>query len=371
MSLMSRTSSEEAVLLQRAYPRQFQDARAFTVIELTGVLAIMALLAAAVIPNVIRRLDRAAWERETSDLSALTDGLLKSVLIEKRIPATNQIPAAIATYRNLSLNQVTTTPRGFQRAFLVDPNANINGNDLRSSPFVQTNGVWANPPANARVMILASIARPALSTISDSFNDIWNTPEGGKPASWTGQAEDLRIQRLELGKSFYKLYLLNLDTNAGYYTFETNAPISSVTSAGGQLTAYVLDGTSVKLYRGTTNGTTLQLRVIMDSDQSFVYLNNRWTRDLSSNDRGTLADGSFGDWVDQFLNCGGPGPPYPDNWASPQAIVDQLYTYLWAYSVWADSNFQGIGGTTSQNPLYRVAYAAEVSLDEFSNNLIH
>ena len=369
---MSRKSSKEAVLLQRAYPRQLQDPRAFTVIELTGVLAIVALLAAAVIPNVLRRIDRTAWEREKSDLSTLADGLVKSVLIEKRIPATNQIPAAIATYRNLSLNQVTTTPRGFQRAFLVDPNASINGNDLRSSPFVQTNGVWANPPANARVMILATIAKPGLSTITDSFNDIWNTPEGGKPASWTGQAEDLRIQRLELGKSFYKLYLLNLDPTNGYYTFETNALLAPVFPAGGQLTAYVLDGTSVNLYRRTTNGTTtLQLRVIMNSDQSFVYLNNRWTRDLSSNDPGTLADGSFGHWVDQFLNCGGPGPPYPDNWASPQAIVDQLYTYLWAYSVWADNNFQGIGGTTVQNPLYRVAYDAEVSLDEFSNNLIH
>ncbi|HXJ61163.1 MAG TPA: hypothetical protein VNU68_31340 [Verrucomicrobiae bacterium] len=368
---MSRTSSEKAVLLQRANSRQLQDARAFTVIELTGVLAIIALLAAAVIPNIIRRIDRAAWQRETSDLSAMADGLVKSVLIEKRIPATNQLPAAIATYRNLSLNQVTTTPRGFQRAFLVDPNASINGNDLRSSPFVQTNGVWANPPANARVMILGSIAKPALSTITDSFNDIWNTPEGGKPASWTGQADDLRIQRLELGKSFYKLYLLNLDPTNGYYTFETNA-LSSVPLAGGQLTAYVLAGTSVNLYRGTTNGTTLQLRVIMNSDQSFVYLNNRWTRDLSSNDPGTLADGSFGDWVDQFLNCGGPGPPYPDSWASPQAVVDQFYTYLWAYSVWAEKDFEGIiGGTTVQNPLYRVAYDAEVSLNEFSNNLIH
>jgi hypothetical protein len=216
-------------------------------------------------------------------------------------------------------------------------------------------------------MILASIAKPGLSTLADSFDDIWNTPEGGKPTSWTGQADDLRIQRLELGKSFYKLYLLNLDpTNNGSYTFETN-PLSSVPLAGGQLTAYVLDGTSVNLYRGTN----LQLRVIMNSDQSFVYLNNRWTKDLSSNDPGDLDPGGFGDWVDRFLNCGGPGPPYPNNWASPQAIVDQFYTYLWAYAVWADNDFQGISGTTVQNPLFRVADDARVALYEFSNNLIH
>jgi type II secretory pathway pseudopilin PulG len=367
---MSRTKSPEVALLKRADYRQLQNARAFTIIELTGVLTILALLAAAVIPNVLRRIDRAAWQRETSDLSTMANGLVQYVLTEKRIPATNQIPAAIATYRNLALNQVTTTPRGFQRAFLVDPNASINGNDLRSSPYVQSNSGWTNPPAKARVLMLSTIAQPPLSTITDSFTNIWNTPEGGKPASWTGKAEDLRIQRLELGKSFYKLFLLNLDpTNAASYTFEINAP-SSVSPAGGtnQLTAYVLEGTSLSLYKA---GTDLQMRVTIDGDQSFVYLNNTWSRDLSSSDSGILDPGSFGDWVDQFLKCGGPGPTYPDNWATPQSVVDQLYTYLWAYSVWAESDFQGISGNTVQNPLYRVAYNANVLLSVVADNIIH
>ena len=95
-------------------------------------------------------------------------------------------------------------------------------------------------PAMNWLLMLSTIARPPLSTITDSFTNIWNTPEGGKPASWTGRAEDLRIQRLELGKSFYKLYLLNLDpTNSASYTFEITAP-SSVSPAGGQLTAVPL-----------------------------------------------------------------------------------------------------------------------------------
>jgi type II secretory pathway pseudopilin PulG len=364
---MTRTKSQEVVLLERANARQLQNARGFTIIEMTGVLTVLAVLALAVIPSVIRRIDRAAWQRETSDLSTMANGLVQYVLTEKRIPATNQIPAAIATYQNLALNQVTTTPRGFQRAFLVDPNASINGNDLRSSPYVQSNSGWSNPPVKARVLMLSTIARPPLSTITDSFTNIWNTPEGGKPASWTGRPEDLRIQRLELGKSFYKLFLLNLDpTNAASYTFEINAP-SSVSPAGGQLTAYVLEGTALSLY----GAGTLQMRVNIDGDQSFIYLNNSWSRDLSSSDSNTLDPGSFGDWVERFLNCGGPGPPYPNNWSTPQSVVDQLYTYLWAYSVWAENNFQGISGTTVQNPLYRVAYDANVSLSEFADNLIH
>jgi len=367
---MSRTKSQEVVLLKRANAcqLQLQNARGFTIIELTGVLTILAVLAMAVIPSVIRRIDRAAWQRETSDLSTMANGLVQYVLTEKRIPATNQIPAAIATYRNLALNQVTTTPRGFQRAFLVDPNASINGNDLRSSAYVQSNSGWTNPPPKARVLMLSTIARPPLSTITDSFTNIWNTPEGGKPASWTGRAEDLRIQRLELGKSFYKLFLLNLDPTNASYTFEANA-LSSVSSAGGQLTAYVLEGTALSLYDGAG---ALQMRVIIDSDQSFVYLNKSWSRDLSSSDPDTLDPGSFGDWVERFLSCGGPGPPYPNNSASPQSVVDQLYTYLWGYSVWAESGFQGVGeSSTVQNPLFRVVNDANVSLNDFAGNIIH
>jgi hypothetical protein len=130
--------------------------------------------------------------------------------------------------------------------------------------------------------MLSTIAQPPLSTITDSFTNIWNTPEGGKPASWTGRAEDLRIQRLELGKSFYKLFLLNLDaTNAASYAFEINAP-SSVAPAGGQLTAYVLDGTSLSLY----DAGALQMRVTIDGDQSFIYL--------------TTAGAAI--WAQRFLN---------------------------------------------------------------------
>src|SRR6266496_3065596 len=79
--------------------------RAFTVIELTGVLAIIAMLGAAVIPNVLRKIDRATWDRETSDLKVMANGLTQAILTCKQIPATNNVGAFIATNLDLSLNQ--------------------------------------------------------------------------------------------------------------------------------------------------------------------------------------------------------------------------------------------------------------------------
>src|SRR6266478_6379382 len=79
---------------------------AFTAIELIGVLAIISLVAAAIFPQVIRRIDRAAWQRETSDLSVMANGLLQTIRIEKQVPANNSIAAAAARYLSLSVTQV-------------------------------------------------------------------------------------------------------------------------------------------------------------------------------------------------------------------------------------------------------------------------
>src|ERR1043166_173912 len=338
---------------------------AFTAIELIGVLSVLALLAAAIVPNVIRKTDLATMQRESSDLTVIANGLTRTILTDKQFPATNSLTTAIATYLNLSVNQVATNPRGFSRIFMVDPNLKINGAGL---PYVQSNNGSSTAPTNARVLILSTIAQPAVSTISDSFANIWNTPPGGKPSTWTGKQDDLCIQRVELGVLFHKLYLLNIDTNYnGYYTLQTNTP-SSV-PPGGSLTFYVLDGTALSLYSGGVS-TNLQIRSLLVQDESYVYQDNRWTRDLSE---GKINEtlGEFGTWVQKFLNQA--PPPYPDNHATPQAVVDQLYTYLWAYWVWATANFEGIGDgtTTTQDPLFRVVGDAQAELNNFSNNLIH
>ena len=340
--------------------------RAFSAVELTGVLAIMAILAAAIIPNVLRRIDRATWERETGDINAMANGLVRTILNDKQVPATTNIPVAVAKYLDLSVSQVTNTPRGFSRMFLVDPNLKINGTGL---PYTQGNGGSATAPTNARVLILSTIAQPSVSSISDSFANIWNTPSGGKPSTWTGKQDDLCIQRVELGGLFHKLYLLNVDTNYnGYYALQTNTP-SYVAPGGASITIYVLDGTALGLYAGGVS-TNLQIRALLMQDESYVYQDNRWTRDLSE---GQLNEtlGEYGTWVQKFLNQ--TPPPYPDNHATPQAVIDQFYTYLWAYWVWGSANFEGIndGTTTTQDPLFRVVGDAQVELNNFSNNLIH
>src|SRR5258706_47496 len=113
-------------VVRRSTVRSAVFTHAFTAIEMIGVLSVIAMLAAAIVPNVIRKIDRAACVRETSDLSTMANGLVQSIRRDKTIPATNGIAQAIAKYSYLATSQITTTPRGLSRVFLVDPNLNIN-----------------------------------------------------------------------------------------------------------------------------------------------------------------------------------------------------------------------------------------------------
>src|SRR2546430_643076 len=59
---------------------------AFTVIEITAVLAVIAILAAVIAPTIIRRVDRAAWTVGTANLSNIAGSFTQSILRTKTIP---------------------------------------------------------------------------------------------------------------------------------------------------------------------------------------------------------------------------------------------------------------------------------------------
>jgi hypothetical protein len=349
--------------------------RAFTVIELVGVLAIIAIIAAALAPNVIRRIDRAAWTREVSDLNTIGNGLLQTVTKDRLI--SNNLPAAVSKYLDLSSSQITTTPRGFSRVFMMDPNLTSTTTGVGALSYVQTVTGLPYRPTGARIMIISTIGQPSPSTISDSFQTIWDVAEGGKPASWTGKADDLCIKRVDLSGLFHKVCLLNNDSNynaLAFYDLNQNGFGSVYLQPNGDSTNFfVLDGTALNLHEDPdhSQNPTLQYRVIVDRDISYAYQDGRWSGDLSV---GLLEDlGPFGKRVRDFLGltCD------PENHVTPQAVIDQFYAYLFGYWVWSQptpaspSGFEGIGeNAMPQVPLYRAVLDAQTELDSFTSDLI-
>jgi prepilin-type N-terminal cleavage/methylation domain-containing protein len=343
----------------------------FTLIEFIGVMAVVAIMAAMVTPTFIKRIDHAAWTREKSDLEAMKDALVTDILRTRSIPSQTTWAQAIGREIELPISSITTTPRRLGRVVAFDQNGWFGTVTL---PYVQGTTGLSSRPTSARLMIISTIAGPALPTpLATEFDNCWNTLEGQKPSTWAvwqGQGDDLRFQRIDLSQMFHKLILMNRDPDvvAPFSLIETNAA-TRVLASGSQTVEYLLEGTVINFYMPSG---VLQAKEILYQDESFVFENGRWGRRMTVPEDDV---GEFGQWAAAFLEA--PAPPSPDFAATQQAF----YSYLWGYADWAagDTNvvplippFHGINTSASpQYPAYSVVYTAQVNLANFIKNLIN
>ena len=331
--------------------------RAYSLLELVGVLAILAILVAALVPPLIRKIDQAAWSKETADLSTMADALQQSVLRSKTIPTYTGIPAAIANELALPLSAITNTPRRYTRAFLVDADLRINGAVL---PYTQTVSTAISQPVKARLMIISSqaLALPVASGIpsATAFSDIWDAAENTKPASWTnwaGKGRDLRIQRINLEPTFHRLVLVNRDTN-GACRFSINSTNSTAVPAGpAGCDAYYLDGSVVGLHDRT--GTTVT-KYLLKRDISFVFERDQWRGWIGPGDPYYTTADAFARESADFLAA---------DWntnskkgASQTGVLVAMYVFMFNYTLWAEEcplRFSYHGTTSiSQVPEYSI-----------------
>ncbi len=91
-------------------------------IELIGVLAVIAIAAALLVPSVVRRADVAAWTKETSDLGTISNALVLSALKNQTLQDEVTWTNVAANWLSLSPRQIALTPRGSRRVFLIDTN---------------------------------------------------------------------------------------------------------------------------------------------------------------------------------------------------------------------------------------------------------
>jgi prepilin-type N-terminal cleavage/methylation domain-containing protein len=144
----------------------------FSLIEMIGVLAIMAILASVIVPNALRAIDRGAASAEVQTMANLGQEVKYYLRDQGVAPTAANWATALAGYADLSPTAVTTNGRNQARVYLTDP---------------------AGSPT-PRVLLLSSL-RPGLSlpTAADissaaTFQQIWQTADGSVPdaSSWAG-----------------------------------------------------------------------------------------------------------------------------------------------------------------------------------------
>lgn len=319
-----------------------------------GVLAIVAILAAAITPVVIRHIDLAALSKEQTDMNAISSALKLQILRTWTIPSDTTWAQSVGSWLSRPPSTITNTPRHLTRLFLLDTSGWLGTTTL---PYTQTiTGTQA--PTNARVLLVSTIATP-LPAISSrptlaAFNDIWNTQPGAKPSTWTtwpGNGNDLVIQRISLDSLFHRLVLVNRDpVNACSFSINgTNtAPLIMTGNNGTISNAFYLDGSVVGLC--SSNGTPLT-RYVLTRDIGFVFESDLWQGQIGGSDiNGTLAN-NFASQAAAFLNS---------NWftgaqkgSDQQGVLLDMYTFMYDYTMWANEcpwHFNTHGGTSVNQP---------------------
>jgi len=325
----------------------------FSLIEMIGVLAVLAILAAVLAPVLIRRMDRIAGEQERASLESFDTALKQSIRRTRYIPSNADWVATIAKQLDVNPSNVATNGRRQPRFLFIDPDFQIgtNGSGLpyNQSNWISTAGAFSGsrvvvngllrPPLNPRLLILSSIGdriSNAVITTSTDFNAVWNWNDASEtppaPYAYLNKGTDLKVQRVNLSSLFVRLLLTTYDSAGPGGTSIDWAGTNDVLAATG-VDGYFIQNSILGLFKHSGE---LDSQQILTRDSSFVYNQNVW--------RGSIAGGFFlggldiGSVVEKFLAA-----PYNSRaeYTNRQQgiIVSNMMLYMDAYRAWASAGF--------------------------------
>jgi prepilin-type N-terminal cleavage/methylation domain-containing protein len=336
--LLSRQTAHARRHIGAAAQRQLH---AFSLIEIIAALAVVAILAAATLPVLIRQIDYAAQGIEATNLVTMASGFAQASSAQRYIPGFKNWDVFTATNIGWQLSAVQKNSRNNTRVFLIDQNLSIGATTAWTLPFQQdSNG--AAPVVSPRFMIVSSLSAPlppGLTTgvpASSDFNALWNTPNDTIPVgtswafnNWNGQGADLKIQRVNLATSFSHVVLTSLDPQPSSYSIDNSATISL--NSGTKFDAYFLKGTVLNLYYSSASGQALQAAQVLEQDSSWFFCNGLWRNAPCPAD---LSLTGFESTVQNFFNVN-------------LTVYNDMTNYMGLYLQYANGNFLSVSARLS------------------------
>ena len=302
-----------------------------------GVLAILAILAVAATPVVIRRIDQAAWTREVNDLAAISNALALQAVRSNRISSASTWTNDAGSWLGLSANAIAQNPRRYSRVLFIDTNGWFGQVAL---PYNQTVGGTTNAPTQARMMIVSclsgtnGVSQTSGALAASFFNDIWNTAQGSRPSTWTnwkGNVNDLFVQRINFQPLFHRLILFNQSSSTNWL-YGINGSTNTVTT--NEFNSWFVDGSTLGLYY--TNG-TLQATELINRDLSRLYQTigqtNSWSDQPGPGPGSVSVSTSMDNLAYAFATSS--SPPTSKRGDNTYGAADMLLAYMVAYTSWA------------------------------------
>lgn len=331
--------------------------RGYSLIEITGVLTIIAILSAALVPSVLRQLDELTRRQEADHLSTLAQGLREYILSTRQIPAPATAFSNVAQQLGWSLYNVATNSRRQARLLLVDPNFQVGDTTAATLPYVQ--GLYGvSNVSNVRMMWVSSLAGPLPGILSNPgtnaatvFNLVWDTPEGVTPFGWAwdGDWNNILVQRVNLGTLFTQVILNNNWYQTGRFSIDdtnTHVALPSNPYSGFYLlrTVLGLHGDSV-----TQNG-QLQIRQVLQDlatvtnpspyqlCPSFVYERGVWRGRLFMIPPPLRRSGRDLQAAYEIFMSGPPNVYKVGN-VNQSSVTLKMWTFMSNYVRWAELGF--------------------------------
>ncbi|MGE3312365.1 MAG: type II secretion system protein [Limisphaerales bacterium] len=271
----------------------------FTLIEMIGVVSILAVCAAVVTPGLARRLSRAKAAEDAAELSAIGDALRRHVALHQEIPGPGSWAAKAASI-------VGQPPQAIQDAIPGEPSSArvylIHPDFAPASPRRAKSGdpLWVQGAegtvhvSEARVLLLSvhrtGLRLPVASGVASSakaFDHIWDwyfdpktgAPPIGWPSAWQRNGEYLHVERINFEPLFRKVTFSNTQFPEKAPSFQVaNASVRSLVGAP-TYDAYFLEGSFLRMFqdpsgRGRTG--TVQLALTVRDDLNLVYADDHW-----------------------------------------------------------------------------------------------
>jgi prepilin-type N-terminal cleavage/methylation domain-containing protein len=327
----------------------------FSLLELIGVLAIIAVLAAALFPVLIRRIDLATKKQETANLMVVSNALVSAALHGGGVPTVAQWTNSVATWSMMPASSTVANSRRYNRFYFTE--------SLASSA---ANGVTYFP-TNQRAVVVSTLGGDAIdpSTLPDprggalsatEFEALWATRDGSRPASGmfstlNVNGDDFLVQRVDYAPLFHRLTLVNRDTNSASFRIEQGSTNSLVNSGGSPNVtwqAYYLDGAMLTL--GDDAGRPMA-QMLLTRDMGFVFEGGFWRDQIMGLSSGNSLPDDFAQKAQAFLEApwntnakqGG------GNTSDQQSVLTAMYTFMYTYTLWANQRphfpWHGVGGT--------------------------
>lgn len=342
-----RSTSRHPRLTQR------RGSAGMSIIDMVGALAILSILAAAMAPNVMKRIQESWRQDERRRMEQIGQAFTRVVTLHKTVPGTNLTSWAslVASELGVPEDLVWTNQAGTHRRLIYDPGLNIGGLAPGSLPFHQR--AWGvTNVTNARLVILSALEagypNVALNTAA-AFSNLWNRVEHRLPAdwptSWTQDPDNLFIQRVDLTALFHEVVLNNVDGYAAApFSVLTNSLSGTgnsnvITVVGSPFATRLIHGTPLRLYYGTGQPQVVE---IVAQDTSYAFEAGRWIRRPQSGVNGPTTCGQLGQWVEQFMNRADWGTTAIGT--TPASVVLGMFDTLWGVADWGNAGFENENG---------------------------